>query len=62
MLVACSVFAGPLSRFAQAASAQLFERQTYIGAVLGARAVPAAMDVRREMRERKNQAAEKAKP
>ena len=62
LLVACSVFAGPLSRFAQAASAQLFERQAYIGAVLGARAVPAAIDVRREMRERKNQAAEKAKP
>ena len=62
LLVACSVFAGPLSRFAQAAAAQLFERQAYIGAVLGARAVPAAIDVRREMRERKNEAVEKAKP
>lgn len=62
LLVACSVFAGPLSRFAQAASAQLFERQAYIGAVLGAKALPAAIDVRREMRERKNPALEKAKP
>ena len=62
LLLACSVFAGPLWRFTQAAAAQLFERQAYIGAVLGARAVPAAMDVRRELRTRKNQATEKAKP
>jgi len=52
LLVACSVFAGPLSRYAQAAAAQLFERRGYIAAVLGAQPVPAAFDVRREMRAR----------
>jgi len=62
LLVACAVFAGPLSRFTQATSAQLFERQAYIGAVLGASAVPAAIDVRREMRERKKRAIGETKP
>ena len=54
-VVACSVGAGPLSRYAQATAAQLFERQPYLRAVLQARPVPAAFDVRREMRERKAQ-------
>ena len=53
LLIGCSVLAGPLSRFAQAAAAQLFERQAYIAAVLGAQPVPPAFDVRREMRERR---------
>jgi multicomponent K+:H+ antiporter subunit D len=53
LLLACTAFAGPLSRTTQAASAQLLERKAYIDAVLGARPVPAAIDVRREMRERR---------
>jgi multicomponent K+:H+ antiporter subunit D len=44
--------AGPIAGYAEGTAAQLFERQTYISAVLGARPVPAAIDVRREMRER----------
>jgi len=51
-VLACSAAAGPLSRYTEAASAQLFERGTYLRAVLGAEPVPAAIDVRREMRER----------
>ena len=51
-VLACSVAAGPLSRYATAASAQLFERDAYLKAVLQAEPVPAAIDVRREMRER----------
>ena len=38
--------------YTTAAAAQLLERRAYIDAVLGARPVPAAIDVRREMRER----------
>jgi multicomponent K+:H+ antiporter subunit D len=57
-VLACSVAAGPLSRYAAATSAQLFERETYLRAVLGAEPAPAAIDVRREMRER--QALDKA--
>ena len=52
LLIACSVFAGPLSRYAGDAAAQLFERRAYISAVLGAQPVPPAIDVRKEMRER----------
>ncbi len=51
-VLACSVAAGPLSRYAAATSAQLFEREAYLRAVLGAEPAPAAIDVRREMRER----------
>ncbi|MDZ4103891.1 MAG: monovalent cation/H+ antiporter subunit D [Hydrogenophaga sp.] len=51
-MLACSLAAGPLSRYTQATAAQLFERQAYLRAVLGAQPVPAANDVRREMRER----------
>ena len=51
-VLACSVAAGPLSRYADAASDQLFERNAYLRAVLEAEPVPAAIDVRREMRER----------
>ena len=51
-MLACSLAAGPLSRYTQATAAQLFERQAYLRAVLGAQPVPAAIDVRREMRER----------
>ncbi len=51
-VVACSVAAGPLARYAAATSAQLFERNAYLRAVLDAATAPAAIDVRREMRER----------
>jgi multicomponent K+:H+ antiporter subunit D len=44
--------AGWLSDYTAATAAQLFERQGYVTAVLGARPAPAAFDVRREMRER----------
>lgn len=60
LIVACAVFAGPLSRYAAATADQLMERQTYISAVLYTAPVPAAIDVRREMRERKAQAAQDA--
>ena len=46
------MMAGPIGRFTQDATQQLFERSGYIRAVLDARPVPAAHDVRREMRER----------
>jgi multicomponent K+:H+ antiporter subunit D len=55
MLVAvlsAAVMAGPVSTFTAGAARQLFEREGYIRAVLGARPVPAAYDVRREMRDR----------
>ena len=58
LIVACAVFAGPLSRYAAATADQLLERQTYNSAVLYTAPVPAAIDVRREMRERKTQAAQ----
>ncbi len=51
-VLACSAAAGPISRYTDAASAQLFERGAYLRAVLEAEPVPAAIDVRREMRER----------
>ena len=53
MIMSCSVFAGTLSGYAHAAAAQLFSRQSYVGAVLGARPVAPAIDIRREMRERR---------
>ena len=50
--LACSAAAGPLSRYTESTSVQLFERGAYLRAVLGAEPIPAAIDVRREMRER----------
>jgi multicomponent K+:H+ antiporter subunit D len=50
---ACAVFAAPLSRYTQATAQQLFERSAYLRAVLDAQPAPAAIDVRREMRDRK---------
>jgi multicomponent K+:H+ antiporter subunit D len=51
-VLALTVHAGSLAATTRAAAEQLFERQTYIAAVLGARPVPPAWDVREEMRER----------
>jgi len=51
LLIACAVFAGPLSRYTAAAADQLLARQPFIAAVLGAQPVPAAIDLRREMRQ-----------
>jgi multicomponent K+:H+ antiporter subunit D len=51
-VVACALLAGPIGQYTQETAQQLFSRQAYINAVLGARPVPAAYDVRREMRER----------
>ena len=52
LVVSATLFARPLSAFTDAAATQLFARQPYIDAVLGARSVAPARDVRREMRER----------
>jgi multicomponent K+:H+ antiporter subunit D len=52
LVAGASAFARPLSAYTDAAASQLFERGAYIQAVLGARPVPPAYDVRREMRER----------
>ena len=52
LIIACAVFAGPLSRYAEATAQQLFATQAYRQAVLGTLPVPPAYDVRREMRER----------
>ncbi len=52
LVAASSVFANSLSAFTNAAASQLFDRRAYIEAVLGAEPVPAAYDVRREMRQR----------
>ena len=51
LLIACAVWAGPISAYTQATAAQLFEPQRYRAAVLDAAPVPPAFDVRREMRE-----------
>jgi multicomponent K+:H+ antiporter subunit D len=56
LIVACTALAGPVARYAAGTADQLLERQTYISAVLYTAPVPAAIDVRREMRERKTQA------
>lgn len=61
-VLACSVAAGPLSRYAAATSAQLFERKAYLRAVEEAEPVPAAIDVRREMREREARHKAASKP
>jgi multicomponent K+:H+ antiporter subunit D len=52
LAVAASVFARPLSAFADDAATQLFTPRAYIDAVLGERPVAPARDVRREMRAR----------
>jgi multicomponent K+:H+ antiporter subunit D len=44
--------AGPLARYTQGAAEQLVARTPYIQAVLGARPVPPAYDVREQMRQR----------
>jgi multicomponent K+:H+ antiporter subunit D len=58
-VIACTLFAGPLSAYTQAAAAQLFERQGYIDAVLRKQPVPPMFDVRKEMREAKEREAAK---
>ncbi len=58
LIICCAVFAGPLSRLTAATAEQLFERNAYLQAVLGAQPLPAAWDVRQEMRERKAQGEE----
>ena len=51
-IVGCAVFAGPVARYTQATAEQLLDRRDYLQAVLGARPVPPAHDVRQEMRAR----------
>jgi multicomponent K+:H+ antiporter subunit D len=51
-VAAVAVLAHPVSAYTDAAATQLFERQGYIEAVLGAQPVAPAYDVRREMRQR----------
>ena len=51
-LVACAVNAGAIGRYVKATAQQVFDRRAYMAAVLGAQPVPAAIDVRREMRDR----------
>ncbi len=51
-VAACALAAGPLARYTGAAAQQLMERTPYIDAVMGARPVAPASDVRKEMRER----------
>lgn len=51
-VVLCAVAAGPIARYTAATAAQVFAPQDYVKAVLGAQPLPAAADVRREMRER----------
>ena len=52
LVLACAALAHPLSGYTQATAQQLKAPQAYVRAVLGALTVPAALDVRREMRER----------
>lgn len=52
LLAASSLFAGALTRYAEATAAQLFSPRIYREAVFAARPVPPAWDVRKEMRER----------
>ena len=52
LVLACAVLAHPLGHYTQATAQQLKTPQHYVRAVLGAVPVPAAIDVRREMRER----------
>ena len=55
LVLACAVLAHPLAHYTQATAQQLKAPQPYVQAVLGALPVPAAHDVRREMRERGEQ-------
>jgi multicomponent K+:H+ antiporter subunit D len=52
LVLGVAAAAGPVSDFTGAAARQAFDRRAYVAAVLGARPVPPAYDVRREMRER----------
>lgn len=52
LVLACAALAHPLGQYTQATAQQLKAPQQYVAAVLGALPVPAAHDVRREMRER----------
>lgn len=52
LLLAATIYAGPIQGYAQATAAQLLARQPYLDAVLGAVAVAPTYDVRREMRQR----------
>lgn len=52
LVAGVAAFAKPVSAYTEATATQLFERQRYIGAVLGAQPVAPAYDVRREMGER----------
>jgi multicomponent K+:H+ antiporter subunit D len=52
LVLATTVFAGQIQAYLQAAAHQMTARQPYIRAVLDARPVTPAYDVRREMRER----------
>lgn len=51
-MLSAAAAAGPLGRYTGDAAAQLVARTPYIQAVLGARPVPPAYDVRQEMRAR----------
>jgi multicomponent K+:H+ antiporter subunit D len=55
LLLICAAFAGPLARYTAATADQLLARQPFIAAVLGAKPVPAAIDVRKEMNEQKRE-------
>ena len=50
-VLACTPLAGPLSAYTQATAQQLLAREGYLRAVLSAKPVPAAHDVRRALRE-----------
>lgn len=52
LVVAAALWAGPLAAYAEATAQQLAQRKAYVRAVMDARPVPPAYDVRREMRER----------
>lgn len=52
VVLGCAAAAGPISAYTGAAAVQLADREAYIRAVLEARPVPPAHDVRKEMRER----------
>jgi multicomponent K+:H+ antiporter subunit D len=57
-IVCLSLAAGPVTSYTQAAAAQLFERKSYISAVLQKQSAPPMLDVRKEMREWKSQGKE----
>jgi multicomponent K+:H+ antiporter subunit D len=52
VVIACAIGAGPLAQYTAKTAAQLLQPQDYRDAVMGAQPVPAAQDVRRELRER----------